>query len=265
MGALELDRVGVRVTAQDRSTRWVLRNLSARWDAGERIGLIGDNGSGKTTLLRVMAGLARPTEGKRAVRPSGAQIMLVLQRPEDHFIYGSVARQIAAFSKKTLSLAAVQALLAEVGLPEDAAGQPPVTLSGGQQRLVAIACALAADAAFILLDEPMAGLDYAGRQLVALALAQLAERTGVGLLIVSHHPDDLLGLVDRLWTLQDGQISYDGSLAEAPVDLLCSYFSPGDVSLYFVLRQLETQGVVLPRSVYEQPDLDVVAAAMCAA
>jgi len=258
MSSLVLDRVGVKIIAQDRSTRWVIQGITTQWKAGERIGLMGHSGSGKTTLMRVMAGLVHPTQGRCVIKPRNARVFLVLQRPEDQFIYGSVGKQVAAFSKKPITLTEVEMLLTEVGLSVDIVDRPLTALSSGQQRLVAIACALAGNAAFIMLDEPMVGLDYNNRQLVSKSLLQLANQRGIGLMSVSHHPDDLLGMASRLWILQDGQLCYDGLFANAPVNVLQPHFSSSDTSLYFVLRQLEALGFTIAESTYDQPTMEAV-------
>jgi len=256
MVELKLDQIGVQVASVDGGSRWILEDISCTCRSGERLGIIGRNGSGKTTLARLIGGLDGPTRGTLQVQPKDVRIMLALQRPEDHFIRETVGQQIASYASQRLEKAAVQSLLARVGLSPNLENYAPRRLSSGHQRLVAIACTLAAKPSFIVLDEPMAGLDSYGRHLVAQALTQLNRDQRLGLILISHHPDDLLGLVERLWILEEGRLLYDGPFERAPVAVLSKCLSPDDNSLYYALRKLEDRGISLPGSVYHtaRPD-----------
>jgi len=251
-----LDHIGVQVIATDGSMRWTLRDISSTFRANERIGLLGRNGSGKTTLARLIGQLDHPTTGKLQVRPSHARALLVLQRPEDHFVRGMVGEQVNSYAPRPMSPDAIHDLLQRVGLPVKVGRWPPLRLSTGQQRLVAFACALASQVHFIVMDEPMAGLDAGGRQLVKQSLIQLNDAQELGWMIISHHPDDLLGLVDRILVLEEGALLYDGPFQCAPLDILEVCLSAGNSSLYYWLRTLDSQGVVLPEAVYRatRPD-----------
>jgi ABC-type multidrug transport system ATPase subunit len=163
---ITLANLGVKVVAPDSSTHWALQNVTMVCHAGERIGLLGRNGSGKTTLVRLIGGLDRPTKGKISIRPNRTRVGLVLQRPEEHFVRGTVGEQINSYAPKSLDPDTIHNLMAEVGLPSELGKWPPLRLSTGQQRLVAIACMLATGASIVVLDEPMAGLDSSGRRLV---------------------------------------------------------------------------------------------------
>ncbi len=250
MVELTLDRIGVEAISTDGNVRWALKDISLTCRTGEQIGIIGRNGSGKTTLARLIGGLDRPTKGKLRIQPKHTRIMLVLQRPEDHFIRETVGQQIAGYASQRVDTASIHRLLAKIGLPPDIEKQPPRCLSGGQQRLVAVACALAAKASFIILDEPMVGLDSYSRQMVTQALAELNNDQRLGLIIISHHPDDLLGLVERLWILDEGKLLYDGPFNCSPVTMLSKCLSLNDTSLYYILRQIESRGIKLPESIY---------------
>ncbi len=248
--ALHLEQISVQRAALDGRKLTALQAISLSCHAGERIGLLGRNGSGKSTLARILSGLDRPTQGRCQLQPKGVRVGLVLQRPEDQFIYETVALQINSFSHHKLRPEAVETLLRTVGMPTHVANQSPRSLPDGQQRLVAIACALASNAAFIILDEPMAGLDRNGRLAVSQALTKLNCEQQVGLIIISHHPDDLLGLVDRLWILNEGELIYDGSFHKTPISCLQTMLSLQETSLYYILRQLESRGIQLPEAVY---------------
>lgn len=258
MALLSLQGISVETPARQ-GRRWILQDISASWRSGDCIGLLGPNGSGKTTLARLMTGLLRPTSGRMRLQPTRARVSLVLQRPEDHFCQPTVGQQIAGFSRRRLQRSELHRLLDQVGLARDLELSPLQLLSGGQQRLTAVACALAAKPAFVLLDEPMAGLDSVGRHMVAQALSTLRDSQNTGLLLISHHPDDLLGLAQRLWILQDGRLVYDGSLHSAPADVLDLCFPVVSQSLYVALRHIEERGITLQRSIYQQSKPDEIA------
>ena len=117
--------------------------------------------------------------------------------------------------------------------------------------ILAIACALASGAPFLVLDEPMAGLDIQGRILVKDALIKLNQKRDLGCIIVSHHPDDLLGLVERLWILEKGKLIYDGSFQQVPLQTLESCISKADLSMYYWMRKWETENSELPVEIYK--------------
>lgn len=247
---LRLEKICVQKSTLDGRVNERLQDISLACHVDERIGLFGRHGSGKTTLARILCGLERPTQGKRRLSPKNVGVSLVLQRPENHFIRETVIKQVASYAPKKLSITAVEELLTKVGLPSDIGKEPPLHLSGGQQRLVAIACALASDASFIIFDEPMAGLDRNGRRQVSQTLVRLGSEQKLGVIIISHHPDDLLGLIDRLWILDEGKLIYDGSFLQMPMSFVNTILSPKETSLYYILRQLESRGVQLPKSIY---------------
>lgn len=245
-----LDRLGIRFKTPDEKQRESLRNISLQFFSNERIGLLGRNGSGKTCLVRIIGGVDRPTTGSLKVQPAQTRAQLVLQRPEDHFARGTVAEQINSFARKFMPPGEIHTLLLKVGLSVEVSKISPLRLSTGQQRLVAIACALASQAPYILLDEPMAGLDGAGRNLVKQALVRLHQTRQVGWVIVSHHPDDLLGLVERIWLLEEGQLVYDGPFSQLPLDILERNLADDAHSLYYRIRKLEGRGVSISETLY---------------
>jgi ABC-type multidrug transport system ATPase subunit len=245
-----LANVGVKVVASDSSTHWTLQNINVAYHAGERVGLLGRNGSGKTTLVRLMGSLDRPTKGKISIRPNRARIVLVLQRPEEHFVRGTVGEQINSYAPRSLNPDTIHDLMTKVGLPPELGKWPPLRLSTGQQRLVAIACALATGTSIVILDEPMAGLDSSARRLVKQALAQLYNVRELGWIIVSHHPDDLLGLVERVWILDNGKLLYDGPFQHVPLSALSACLSTDDTSIYRWMCEIESRGAVLPDEIY---------------
>jgi len=237
----------------------VINEINTVFFSNEHLGLMGRNGSGKTSFIRLLGGLEKPSAGKIMKSSLSCRIMLMLQRAEDQFIRGTVGEQIHSYSSKSRDAEEIHNLMKQVGLPEFLGRQSPARLSTGQQRLVAIACALATDAEMIILDEPMAGLDASGRRLVRNALLQMRNFHDLGWIIVSHHPDDLLGIVERLWVLDDGKLLHDGAFDSTPVNILNKCLSSNDPSIYRTLRKLEETGVIFNVSPYGSQDAEKIA------
>lgn len=197
---------------------------------GEFIGIIGHTGSGKSTLISYFNGLER--SGTGAVFVNGVDlgdkdadliavrrtVGLVFQYPEYQLFEETVAKDIA-FGPANLGLAPdeierrVVHAMNQVGLDASRAKQSPFDLSGGQKRRVAIAGVLAMEPQILVLDEPAAGLDPAGRQEM-LELISDIHKSGVTIVMVSHSMDDVGKYCDRLFVLSHGKIAYQGTPAE---------------------------------------------------
>lgn len=209
------------VTYKYPDTRRGLEPLTARIDDGRWTALVGRSGSGKSTLLRLIAGLLKPQAGQVTVE-GGRRPGLVLQFPEHHFFCTTVYDEIAFGLLRTgiprdAAAEAVHEALRAVGLdPERVAGQSPFRLSGGEQRLVAIAAALALKPPFLLLDEPAAGLDPVQRQDLLKRIDAWRRATGTGILLSSHDMDEVAYWADHLLVLQEGRLVYDGPLHAEP-------------------------------------------------
>jgi ABC-type multidrug transport system ATPase subunit len=111
----------------------------------------------------------------------------------------------------------------------------------------------------IILDEPMAWLDASGRQLVRQGLEDILSHQDVAIAIISHHPDDLIGLVERLWILDDGRLIYDGAFDKTPLRILSACLADHDTSLYYALRRLESHGIAVPAHFYGGASVDEIA------
>lgn len=202
---------------------------------GERIGLAGATGSGKTTLALHLNGLLQPTAGRVVVsgrdttgrglsRRERARLRLELRRtvgvvfqyPEAQLFEETVFDDIA-YGPRNLGLppdevrARVARAMKDVGLPESLAGRSPFQLSGGQMRRVAIAGVLAMDPEVLVLDEPSAGLDPAGRRalLEIVRRWQSSGRRPRTLVYVSHRMEEMAELCDRIVVLARGRVVAD--------------------------------------------------------
>lgn len=209
-----------------------LEDVSLTIEDGELIGLLGHTGSGKTTLVQHLNGLLKPTSGKVVV--DGLDITekdvsllevrrrvgLVFQYPEYQLFEETVARDVA-FGPKNLGLSEqevderVRYALQEVGLVyEEIAERSPFELSGGQMRRVAIAGVLAMRPKTLILDEPTAGLDPAGRRSILGMIRELHAAGGLTVVMVSHNMDDISSLATRLVVMSRGRMVLTGTPRE---------------------------------------------------
>lgn len=178
----------------------------------QQLGLvIGPSGSGKSTLLEIVAGLAAPTSGdlywrQQELKPNNLQQLagLVFQFPERHFCGGTILEELR-IGHPELGSEQVQQALSEVGLGDLSLFTSPQSLSGGQQRRLALAVQLIRQPHLLLLDEPTAGLDWSMRQQLVTLLGKLKQQWS--LLIVTHDPAELISIADRCWTLNHGQLA----------------------------------------------------------
>ena len=213
-----------------------LNDVSLTIEDGELIGLLGHTGSGKTTLVQHLNGLIKPTSGRVVVdgldlTQKGVSLLevrkkvgLVFQYPEYQLFEETVARDIA-FGPRNMGLDAeeidrrVRGAMLQVGLNYDeVAERSPFELSGGQMRRVAIAGVLATKPEYLILDEPIAGLDPLGREAFLQLITEL-NRGGMTILMVSHNADCLGAYAQRLLVLEDGQLVRDGTPEEIYADL----------------------------------------------
>jgi energy-coupling factor transport system ATP-binding protein len=199
-----------------RNTPWATRGLAdidLTLRSGEATLVVGHNGSGKSTLAWILAGLLAPSEGQASLdgRPIAGQVGRVglsFQHARLQLLRSTVLDDVR--SAGGVGSAAARAALTTVGLDPYAIGSRRVDeLSGGQMRRVVLAGVLAARPRAIILDEPFAGLDAAGRAELDTLLTDLRHRTDIALVIVSHDRDLPAGLVDRVVELEAGRITRD--------------------------------------------------------
>lgn len=209
-----------------------LRNVSLEIEDGEFVGLIGPTGSGKSTLIQHFNGLLKPDSGKVYVdgvdltlkdtqlRLIRQKVGMVFQYPE-HQLFGETVLEDVGFGPRNGGLSEeeivkrVREALAYVGLDyEVLKDQSPFELSGGQKRRVAIAGVLAMRPSVLVLDEPTAGLDPAGREEILAEIKQLHDEGGITVVLVTHSMEDVARFADRLIVMEQGTIALDGTPLE---------------------------------------------------
>ena len=197
---------------------------------GEFIGIIGHTGSGKSTLISHFNALEKSEPGHvfvngmdlgdKETKLSDVRraVGLVFQYPEYQLFEETVEKDIAfgpqnlKLDEKEIRHRVAEAMLL-VGLDDSLRKASPFNLSGGQKRRVAIAGVLAMNPSILVLDEPAAGLDPAGRRSM-LELIRGIHESGVTVVMVSHSMDDVGKYCDRLYVLDHGRIQYQGTPAE---------------------------------------------------
>ena len=203
-----------------------LKNISLAIPDGEFIGLIGHTGSGKSTLIQHMNGLIKADSG--SIYYNGKDIYdkdfkmtelrrkvgLVFQYPEHQLFETTVIKDVLfgpnnmGFTKLEAEVAAYAAIKA-VGIGEDLIDASPFELSGGQKRRVAIAGVLACNPEILILDEPTAGLDPAGRNEILSLLKRIHEEKKITVILVSHSMEDVAEYAERIIVIDNGEVRFD--------------------------------------------------------
>ena len=215
------------------NTRHVVDGVSITVEQGSVVGLLGPNGAGKTTTFYMIVGIERPNEGRVYLDDRDITAMPMYERARAGI--GYLPQEASIFSKMTVEdnimailettdmnaserEAKMNALLDEFRLNHVRKSEGKA-LSGGERRRVEIARALATDPAFILLDEPFAGIDPIAVADIQGMIAHLAQR-GIGVLITDHNVRETLSIVDKAYILAEGHILLHGdseTIANDPV------------------------------------------------
>ena len=251
-----LDKVNHSYSAGTAYHVQALKDINLKIEDGEFIGIIGHTGSGKSTLIQHMNGLVKATSGgiyfngqdiydeDYNMKELRSKVGLVFQYPEHQLFETTIFEDVCfgpknlGLDKKTVELRAYEALKS-VNFPDELFYQPPFDLSGGQKRRVAIAGVLAMKPEVLILDEPTAGLDPAGRDEILGMISQMHKELGITIILVSHSMEDVAKYVDRIIVMNQGSVMYDG----APKDVFRQY------------KELETVGLAAPQVTYLMHEL----------
>lgn len=207
--------------------KWALKNINLTIHDREFIGIVGHTGSGKSTLTQLLNGLEKPSSGTiyyndEDIQADGYErrklrqkVGLVFQYPEHQLFEVSVIKDVE-FGPRNLGLSNLDVekrsfdALKQVGLSDDLLDVAPFALSGGQKRRVAIAGVLAMQPEVLILDEPTAGLDPAGRTEILELLKKLHEENNITVILVSHSMDDVARYAGRILVMNQGELVLDG-------------------------------------------------------
>ncbi len=202
-----------------------VKDVSFEIREGEFLSIIGHTGCGKTTMVQHLNGLLLPSGGRvlvdgmdtadKKLRPAIRSLVgMVFQYPE-YQLFADTVREDVGFGPKNMKLSEdeialrVSEAMAMVGLSlEEFAEKSPFELSGGEKRRAALAGILAMRPKYLVLDEPMAGLDPQGRQSILGMLEKLRQETGCSIIMVSHSMEDVARHADRILVMNRGEVMY---------------------------------------------------------
>ena len=248
--------------------RKALDNINLEINDGEFIGLIGHTGSGKSTLVQHLNGLLKPPGGSVVVngretttkgedlKKLRCEVGLVFQYPEHQLFEETVYKDIA-FGPANLGLSKeeidqrVKEAMNYVGLSYDLMEKSPFDLSGGQKQRAAIAGVLSMHPSVLVLDEPTAGLDPAGREEILTQVKSIYLKSKMTVILVSHSMEDVAKLVNRLIVMNQGRVAMDGPVSEV--------FAHGDElrgmglnvpQVHLLVDELIKRGVPLSKNIY---------------
>jgi lipopolysaccharide export system ATP-binding protein len=207
--------------------RPVVRDVSVSVRRGEAVGLLGPNGAGKTTCFYIIMGLIAPDYGTVAL--DGVDITDLPMYRRARLGIGYLPQEASIFRGLTVEQN-IRAVLEVVetahaqreAMLDDLLGEfsithlrraPALALSGGERRRVEIARALASQPSFILLDEPLAGIDPIAVGDIRDLVSHLKDR-GIGVLITDHNVRETLEIVDRAYILHEGRVLMEGAPSE---------------------------------------------------
>ena len=192
-------------------------------EKGEIIGIIGHTGSGKSTLMQHLNGLLKPDAGSvfldgndiwtnpKEIKKVRFRVGMVFQYPEHQLFDETVYKDISygpqnmGLSKEEID-ASVRYAAELVGLNEDLLQKSPFELSGGEMRRAAIAGVLAMKPEVIVLDEPTAGLDPLGRDLIMSRINEYRDTTNAAVLVASHSMEDIAAISDKVLVMNEGRL-----------------------------------------------------------
>ena len=251
-----------------------LDNVSIQIEENCITGIIGHTGSGKSTLVQMFNGLLKPTSGRvlldgkdiwadhKHVGDVRYRVGLVMQYPEYQLFEETVEADIA-YGPKNMGLdeneirKRVLEAAEFVGLDKENLIKSPFDLSGGQKRRAAIAGIMAMRPEVLVLDEPSAGLDPAGKASIFDGIKRYAEASGAAVIIVSHSMDDMAKYCENIIVLSHSKVAMSGKRDQV--------FSRGDEleeiglgvpQMTYLVRLLGNMGIDIPQNIYTVDDAE---------
>ncbi len=248
MAIIETRELGYRYSPGTPFEKTAVDNVSIQIEKGEFLGVIGHTGSGKSTLIQMLNGLLQPTSGQvlldgvdiwaqpKKIRQVRFKVGMVFQYPEYQLFEETVLKDIM-FGPKNMGLSDKEAeerareAAHFTGLKEALLEKSPFELSGGEKRRAAIAGVIAMDPDVLILDEPTAGLDPRGRDVLLAQITQYHKTRGNTVLLVSHSMEDIGRTADRILVMNHSHA--------AMLDETKKVFARGD--------ELEAMGLRVPQ------------------
>lgn len=248
-------------------------NLNLNIENGEMLGIMGNTGCGKSTLVQLVAGLIKPDNGQIIIDGDDItnkkfdkstlrkKLGIVFQFPEMQLFEQTVQKDIY-FGLKKFRLCdeekykRAKDILALLNLDFDKIkDKSPLALSGGEKRKIAVAGILVCKPKYLILDEPIAGLDYASREKFMNLLVKLKE-TGTTVIIISHNADYLAEYCDRVIVMDNGQII----LNDTPDNIFNNFeclqkLDIGTCSSKQIINLLDKNGISISKSAIKYEDL----------
>jgi len=254
--------------------RSAVENMSFDVADGEFLGVIGHTGSGKSTLIQHLNGLLRPTSGQillegkdiwaqpKKIRDVRFRVGLVFQYPEyqlfEETVYKDIAFGPANMGKTGDALdRCVREAARLVGIRDDQLEKSPFELSGGQKRRVALAGVLAMEPRVLVLDEPTAGLDPAGRENLLANIRDYHRNKNGTVIMVSHSMDEVARTADRVLVLKSARVLMEGTPKEVfgrADELLSAGLDVPQITR--VAMALKARGLAVDPAVYTVEDLE---------
>ena len=220
---LELKNLGFTYGKGTPFEKRAVNNVNLKINKGEFIGIIGHTGSGKSTLVQMLNGLIRPTDGQvfldgkdiweepKQIRNVRFRVGMVFQYPEYQLFEETVYKDIA-FGAINKGLTgdeldrAVRSAAKFAGVKENHLEKSPFDLSGGEKRRAAIAGVIAMEPDVLVLDEPTAGLDPMGREILLSQIVNYHKTRGNTVILVSHTMEDIARVADRIIVMSKSEL-----------------------------------------------------------
>lgn len=267
MSILRAEGLGFTYSAGTPFEHTAVTDVSFAINKGEFIGIIGHTGSGKSTLVQMLNGLLKPTSGRillddidiwdkpKEIRKIRFRVGLVFQYPEYQLFEDTVEKDIA-YGPTNMGLSQdeiaqrVHDAAKFVGLPQQLLSKSPFDLSGGEKRRAAIAGVIAMDPDVLILDEPTAGLDPVGRDLLLSQIYHYHKVRGNTVLLVSHSMEDVASVCDRVMVMNKACLEmFDTAEQVFSRDEELSRLGLRVPQVTAITNALSQQGIPLPKGI----------------
>lgn len=266
MWAVEINNLGYIHNLGSPFESRALEDVTVKIKTGTFVGIIGHTGSGKSTLIQHINGLLAPQTGtvkvlgqdlanKKVRSQLWRRVGLVFQYPEQQLFEETVYNDIA-FGPKNLGNSEelikknVYNALKSVGLPEDILSRPPLSLSGGIKRRVAIAGVLSMEPEILVLDEPTAGMEPRAKKVFLRDIKRLQQKKNLNVILVTHSMEDVARISDQIMVMNNGRVE----MVDTPREVFKQAEKLADIGLSVpfevkLMLKLKQRGFPVPSNV----------------